>query len=152
VGRHRRRDLREELRANLNDAADRVGTAQALTALGSLRRMSVEATAGAATGPRWSTGISVATGAFLVVAFAELFALISWISGAEASGVARVQGSLPLFPGSQVTWDSTGDGFSVDFALGWLVFAAIAIAFILGSRPWLALSRRRHVDQAVHES
>lgn len=141
VSRRRRRDLREELRANLDAAAEQVGTAQALAALGSLRRMSAEAVP-TATGPRWNTGGLAAAGTFLVVAITELFAIIAWTSAAEASGADRVEGSLPFFPGSVATWDGSGGGFSIAFEPGWLVIAAVAIAFVLGSRPWLAATRR----------
>ncbi|HST85575.1 MAG TPA: hypothetical protein VLL08_27805 [Kineosporiaceae bacterium] len=139
----RRRDLRTELRANLNDAAEQVGTGQALAALGSLRQMAAEATGGAVTGPRWSTGASAAAGALVVVILAELWAIATWVSAAEASGATRVQGSLPLFPGSLVTWERVNGGLSIDLDTGWLVIAAAAIAFVLGSRPWLAVSRHR---------
>jgi hypothetical protein len=143
VGRRRRRDLREELRANLNDAAEQVGTTQALAALGSLRQMSAEATAGSPPAPNWSTGATAAGGTFLAVLLAELFAIISWSGAADASGAARVQGPLPLFPGSQATWERIDQGFSIGLEPGWLLIAAAAIAFVIGSRPWLAAARRR---------
>jgi len=144
VGRWRRRDLREELRANLDDAAERVGTAQAVAALGPLRRMAAEAASGTETGPRWSTGAVAASGVLIVGFLAELIAIIGWTGAAEASGVGRVQGGLPLFPGSLATWEQSGQGFSIALEPGWLVIAAVAIAFVLGSRPWLIASRREH--------
>jgi hypothetical protein len=143
LGRRRRRDLCEELRANLDDAAERVGAARAVAALGSLRRMSAEAAAGTATGPRWSAGATAAGCALAVVAAAELLAIIAWTAAADASGAARVQGPLPLFPGSLATWERTGSGLSIALEPGWLVFAAVAVAFVLGSRPWLAGSAQR---------
>ena len=142
VNRRRRRDLREELRANLDAAAEQVGTTSALAALGSLREMSAEAVAPDA-GPRWSTGAMAAAGAFTVVTVVELIAVIAWNGAAEASGVAQVQGQLPLFPGSLASWERVDGGLSIGLEPGWLVFAAIAIAFVLGSRPWLAVSRHR---------
>jgi hypothetical protein len=144
VGRRRRRDLREELRANLDAAAERVGAAQAVAALGSLRQLSADATSGSRPGPRWSTGASVAAGVLLAGFLIELVAIIAWAGAAEASGAGRVEGALPLFPGSQAIWDGTGGGISITFEPGWLVIAAVAAGFVLGSRPWLAVTRRRN--------
>ena len=148
VGRRRCRDLREELRANLDDAAERIGTAQAVKALGSLRQMSAAtATAnGPARSPRWSTGANSAAGVLLVGALAELIAIASWTSAAEASGAGRVEGSLPLFPGSLASWERLDGGFSIGLEPGWLVIAAVAVAFVLGSRPWLA-DPRHHLSK-----
>lgn len=145
VGRARRRDLREELRANLEDATTEVGARRAIGALGSLRRMA--AGAGSVTGPRWSTGVSAAGSAAVAVLLLELFALISWLEAADASGVTTVASGLPLFPGSRASWDGSGGGYAVNIEPGWLVFAAALLAFVLGARPWLLLARVRPAVQ-----
>jgi hypothetical protein len=141
VNRHRRRDLIEELRANLHDATAQAGSRQAVKALGSLRRMATETAETAPSRPRWSTAFAAAGTTFVTLFVLELLAAVAWMSGAEASGVERVQGSLPFFPGSQATWDSTGPGFTMGLHLGWLTFAAAAIAFVVAARPWARLRR-----------
>jgi hypothetical protein len=143
VGRRRRRDLREELRANLSDAAQRVGATEAVAALGSLRAMAGEATPRAGSGPRWSRGVTTAAFTFGAVSLAEMFAVVAWTSGAEASGATRAQGSLPFFPGSLATWERIDGGLSVGLEPGWLLLAAVALGFVLGSRAWLVRPQRQ---------
>jgi len=140
VDRRRRRDLREELRANLHDAAAEVGASAAVAGLGSLRSMSAEAAEPLATRPRWSVGFAVAAAVFLAVTVIELIATAAWMSAADASGVDRLQGALPLFPGSQASWERTGDGLAVGLEPGWLVVVAMVVGFVAAGRPWL---RRR---------
>jgi hypothetical protein len=151
VNRRRRRDLIEELRANLHDATAQVGSRQAVKALGSLRRMSGETVETARTRPRWSTGFVAAAAIFIALFLIELMAAFAWMSGAEASGVARVQGALPFFPGSQATWNGNASGFSMDLELGWLTFATAALTFIVVGRPWVGLRRRSRVNPAAAE-
>jgi hypothetical protein len=141
VPRRRRRDLREELRGNLTAAAGLVGAREAVQSLGPLREMAAGAVDPPGPGPRWSNGWIGASVAFATCAVLELIAMLAWISAADSSGAAHVQGSLPLFPASHLEFSNQG-GWSIEFQPGWLVFAVTVLAFVIGSRPWLALSRR----------
>jgi uncharacterized membrane protein YhaH (DUF805 family) len=142
VRRRRRRDLREELRANLADATPRVGAKQAVEALGSLRQMSADAVGNPGPGPRWANGSIGAGVVFTVCAVVELISLISWLSAARASGVSQVHGALPLFPASKATFDLSDGGLSAGLEPGWLIVVATVLAFVVASRPWLALRPR----------
>jgi len=149
VNRRRRRGLREELRTNLDDAAERIGAAEAVTALGPLRQMAAATATGPPAGPRWSSGANAAAVVLLIGFLAELLAIISWAGAADASGAGRVQGSLPLFPGSLAVWEHTDAGLSISLDPGWLVITAVALAFLIGSRPWLIGSRHRRADSTT---
>ena len=142
VGR-RRRELREELRANLVDATSQVGSREAVRRLGPLRTLAAEAAGAArpAGGPAWGYGALVGVYAFTAVLVLELLAAMWWTDAAHDSGAPTVRGSLTLFPGSAVAYSRLGDGMSLEFRPGWLVLAAAAVAFAVGSRPWL-LARR----------
>jgi hypothetical protein len=147
VQRRRRRDLIEELRANLHDATAQVGSRHAVKALGSLRRMSAETAETARTQPRWSTGFAAGSAMFVGLFLLELMTTFAWISGAEASGADSAQGGLPFFPGSRASWNAVDSGFSMELELGWLTFAAAVLAFVVAARPWLRLSRRSQVGR-----
>lgn len=143
VGRRRRRDLRNELRANLADAAARVGAREAVQALGPVRRLAADVAGGTPqAGPRWSAGLVAAGWAFAGVLVTELLALLWWVSGADASGAPRVEGSLPLFPGSLAEYSREDHALSLGLQPGWLVIAAVAVSFVVAARPWLLLTRR----------
>jgi len=140
----RRRDLRRELRANLFDATDEQGARQAVEALGSLRSMASEAGGADGTHPRWSAGAVAAVMAFGLVSALGLLAGVWWADGARAVGPNQaVSGSLSLFPGSMVGYESLADeGFSFEVSLGPAPFVVAALAFVLMSRPWRLLTKR----------
>jgi hypothetical protein len=145
VGRRRRRELREELRANLVDAAAQVGSREAVRRLGPLRTLAAEAVGGTRPvgRPAWTRGLLFAAYAFGAVLVLELLAVVWWIGGADASGAPTVRGSLALFPGSVVEYSQSADGFALEIQPGWLILATTALAFVAASRPWL-MSRRDH--------
>jgi hypothetical protein len=144
VGRRRRRDLRGELRANLTDAASQVGAREAVRALGSVRRLATDVAESMRpqAGPRWSAGVVAAGWAFAVVLAGELLATLWWASGAEASGAPRVEGSLPLFPGSWAEFARDDRAMSLGLQPGWIVVAAVAVSYLVAARPWLLVTRR----------
>jgi hypothetical protein len=142
VNRRRRRDLIEELRGNLHDATAQIGSGPAVAALGPVRLMSAEAAGPARGRPHWSAGIVAATTLFLVVTVLELVATAAWVSAADTAGVDRLQGALPLFPGSRASWERLDGGLSVALEPGWLVVAAVVVGFVVAARPWLGLTRR----------
>ena len=143
VGRRRRRELREELRANLADASARVGSREAVRRLGPLRVLAAETAGGTRPGglPAWSRGVLSAACAFAAVLLLELLATMWWVGAAHDSGAPVVRGSLMLFPGSALEYGRLADGVAVEFHPGWLVLAAAAAAFTVASRPWLLIRR-----------
>jgi hypothetical protein len=146
VGGRRRRQLRNELRANLVDASAQVGSRDAVRRLGPLKQLAAEAADAArathpAPRPAWGHGAVVAAQAFAAVLLLELLAVMWWTGGAHASGAPTVRGSLMLFPGSAVEYSRLTGGASLEFQPGWLVLAAAAVTFAVASRPWL-LARR----------
>jgi hypothetical protein len=138
VGRRRRRELREELRANLTDASVQVGSREAVRRLGPLRALAAETAGGTrpAGRPAWLRGLLVAGYAFGAVLVLELLAVMWWTGAAHDSGAPTVRGSLTLFPGSALEYGRAPGGMSLEFHPGWLTLAAAAVAFLLASRPW----------------
>ena len=143
VGRRRRRELCEELRANLTDASAQVGGREAVRRLGPLRALAAETAGGTRRSgrPAWSRGVLSAACAFAAVLLVELLAAMWWVGAAHDSGAATVRGSLTLFPGSVLEYGRLTDGVSLEFHPGWLVLAAAAVAFTVASRPWLLITR-----------
>jgi hypothetical protein len=150
VPRRRRRELRRELRQNLDDAAQRVGSRTAVRQLGSLRALAAEgAEAVHRPGtPRWSRAGVAAALAFGVVAVLEMLAVLWWVSAADSSGAATVSGALPLFPGSAVEYSETATSTALEVQPGWLVLAAAGATFAVVSRPWLLLTGRVRTPRA----
>jgi hypothetical protein len=145
VSGRRRRELRQELHANLVDSATRVGTREAVRRLGPLRQLAAESADAARSmaRPRWSQASMAAASVFCAVLVLEMLAAMWWLDGAYESGAPTVRGSLLLFPASAIELSNARDGFSVEFRPGWLILAAAAATFVLASRPWLLLRRGR---------
>lgn len=138
----RRRGLRRELRANLGDAAERVGAREAVRALGSPRRMAAEVSPADPHRPHWKIGLWAGSAALILVLLAELFAALAWADGAAAAETGKpVSGSMTLFPGSELTYDSAGGGVSLSLGFGWLCLAVGLLAFVIAARPWRIFSR-----------
>jgi len=73
-----------------------------------------------------------------------VYAAFAWFDGARAAQGGRpVTGSVTLFPGSSLVHAPQSEGFAMSFTLGWLPLAVGALAFVLASRPWRLLARRR---------
>jgi hypothetical protein len=138
-----RRELRRELRANLEDAAAQVGAREAVRRLGPIRALAAEAAAAtrAESRPSWNRGALVAGKTVAAVLVLELLAVVWWTGAAHASGNETVRGGLALFPGSMVEYSRIPGGESLSVRPGWLFLAAAAAAFTLASRPWLLRHR-----------
>jgi len=151
VGRRRRRELREELRANLADASAQVGSREAVRRLGPLRTLAAESAGGGRPvgRPAWTHGALVAGYAFCGVLIVELLAVMWWTGAAHDSGAPTVRGSLTLFPGSAVEYSRAPGGMSLEFQPGWLVLAAAVVAFAVASRPWLLARRTAPRERAT---
>lgn len=136
----RRRDLRRELRANLRDATERVGSRNAVRGLGSTREMAAAANAPDPTRPRWTLGFMVGFSLLGLALIAEGLAGLSWLDGVMAAAPeSRVTGAMTFFPGSSLTYSPSASGFSVSIGFGWLCLLVGFIAFVLAAQPWRLL-------------
>jgi hypothetical protein len=143
VSGRRRRELRQELRANLTEAAQDVGAQRAVASLGSTRRMAAEAVPDQPDRPRWRLGIQAAVTALVVTVVCEFFAGLAWADGVMATDPdSKVEGAIPLFPGSSVAYEPVGTGFSVTLQVGWLCLVVALIVLVIAARAWRALSPR----------
>jgi hypothetical protein len=142
--RRRRRELRDELRANLRDAAARGGSKAAVMALGGTRRMAAEAVPEDADRPRWTAGLQAAGATFALGMLGALLSGLAWADGVRsAAPTAPVQGSMTLLPGSSMEYAPLPDGFSVSAGVGWLPLALAVLALVVVARPWRTLVRHR---------
>lgn len=147
-GREYRR-IRRELRAEVAAAADDVGTATALTDLGHPRLLA-EGYRGTLDGrrPRYvagavAAGVTISAIAYLAVAYS-----LGFLDALAATG----GGSATIRPlGAETTFTSTADMIGVESTFTWqwlaLYLAAGTIAFVLGSRLWRVIPRRRVADR-----
>lgn len=144
VSRRRRRAQRTELRANLHDAAYDVGTAAAIAGLGSPRSLAREAGDGTTTGsrgPRWLAGARWAVAAFAVLMVLWTLSLLAFVDGVQAAGASgTVTGSV--FPWGGTVTAEVGSGLAVSASVPASVWVLTLGALVVGSRPWLLLSRR----------
>lgn len=141
----RRRALRRELRANLQDAASDSSAAEAVLALGSRRRMAAEAVPTDATRPHWYAGASWGLIALGLVLFVEGLCGLAWMDGVRAADETQAaSGSITLFPASSLEYAPLADGgFSMSFAFGWLCLAVGLLGFVAVARPWRLVTGRR---------
>lgn len=151
----RRRDLRSELRGNLVEASERVGSRNAVRAVGPIRTLARAATeasqhevVGSGGGaPGWWSAATAAVGVFAAASILELLAALWWFSGAAAANQPTVSGSLPLFVGSQLELSHPDDGLSFILQPGWTVPVIAILAYIFLAKPWTVL--RRGAGQAT---
>ncbi|MEO5982044.1 MAG: hypothetical protein ABIQ13_06995 [Pedococcus sp.] len=87
VPRMDRRALRQELTANLTEAAAHEGSRAAVLALGSPRTLAYAAAEAHEGRPRWSYGASVAALVLGALVYAWMFSLFGFADGVIASGV-----------------------------------------------------------------
>ena len=150
----RRRQLRSELRANLHDAAERTDARTAISGLGSIRAMAVDAVPFDSTRPRWYAGVQMGLVALVVVWALQVLAMIAWVDGVKAAvqdAERTVTGSLPFFPGSFMKFEQqvAPNGFSVTLEPGWGAFVVAALVLVVVARPWrLRAARDRHLTPA----
>jgi hypothetical protein len=145
----RRRNLRAELRANLWDAARRVGAVRALAAVGPVRALARNAVPSPA-GPNWLRGLVAGLAAAEVVIVLQVIASTIWLDAAEASGASRVEGGLGVFPGMRMVWTAApaGGGAGVSLETGPSAPVIAVAVFLLVSRPW-RLGRRGRIEGAA---
>lgn len=150
ASRRRRRELRTELRSNLRDATEHVGSRAAVSGLGSTRQMAADAVREDPTRPRWTAGLQAGGAALALTVLVALLAGLAWADGAmSAAPDAPVRGSVALLPGSSMEYSPAVDGFSVSTGVGWLPLAVGLLAFVAVARPWRALPSARR-DTPLH--
>ena len=138
VPRTRRREIRNELRANLAAAAEEVGTAEAIRRLGSVRDLAAEYL-------EFETGrLRVRAGVYAAVATLALLELL---------GLAMLHGFREGFAtaGGSGRWSYAwwpfafeGDDRTWSASVSWLALIGLPLlAFLLWARAWRLLSRGR---------
>ena len=146
----RRRQLRRELRVNLREAASSHGAVAAVRALGSARTMAADAAPQDTATPRWSAGLQAGAAALLTVLMVEVLASLAWLDGAMAAGEGgRITGSMTLFPGSSLTYERSGSGFSLSMAPGWLCLVVGMLVLLAVARPWRHVTGRSQPRQGL---
>jgi hypothetical protein len=146
VPRRRRRELRDDLRANLWESARVSGAREAVARLGGIRALAREAALADPARyerPRWELGLSTGIVAGGGVLLAQLFLALAWLDAAHASGAARVSSSTVLLPGADIAYTQEAGGFAAEASLGYLSLIAFGLAFLAASRPWRVLRGRR---------
>lgn len=151
-----RRAMRQELRANLTEAAAAEGTTAALDGLGSIRALARAQAGDRSQSPRWSRAIWIASTVFAALVVWSSFLGTAWWDGAQAAAQAgqEITGSPTLAPWVELTLtqgsDGSAAGFSATIGLGWLLLVGLAI-FIIVARPWRLL-RRSSTRQVSHSA
>ncbi len=141
IGGRRRRDLREELRANLWAATLRVGSRDAVRALGSTRRLAAGSTA-ERSGPRWGFAVAAGLTAIEVVVLVQLLVATVWADAAEAAKVSRLEGGVTLIPGMHLEFEHSAQRMAFGFSPGPVSLVVGALVFLVVARPWRLLARR----------
>ena len=144
VPRRSRRELRNELLANVHDAASDLEVPTAIANIGSVRRLARQTALDGELRSPWSAAIvaSLSTLAGLIVAF--LLLSLYYIEGVLDSGPDAVVSSW-LFPffGSQVEVEpETAAGFGFGVSPGPLPFIAAVLVFVAVAKPWRAIGRQ----------
>lgn len=140
VSRRRRREIRNELRANLAAAAEQVGPAEAVRRLGSLRALANEYLETERRVVNLRAGTFAALLVFGTVGLFWLVMTQSFRAGFQASVTARPSGSLgPV----SYSGDPSLGAYNYTLTMPWYIWlGATAIAFMLGARAWQLLRRR----------
>jgi len=136
VHRHRRRELRAELRSNLWEAGQRVGVREAVKALGPLRLLASDAVP-ERRDPRWGLGVAAGLIALEVVVMFQVFVATVVVDTATATGATRADVAVTLVPGMRAVYERVGDGgLSVGMTPGPLPLVVAVAAFLVVARPW----------------
>jgi len=138
--RRRRREVLNELRVNLADAAADVGMAQAIDDLGRPRVLARELVeAEPRRRPSWSLGVLGAGGLLLVAMLAGMGYLAGMTDALLGTGGGTAEGS---FLGVRVLTTATESELSWELAgWSWPIFVASVLALLVCARAW-RLARR----------
>jgi hypothetical protein len=148
----RRKELRTELRANLDEAAELEGTTSALLAIGSPRAMAYAVAETYRGRPRWAFGGYLALATWVLLQLVWAFSVVGFVEGVRASGVTGrpVTGSVPpLVSEAAAEFGPGGDLVSVAGVLPLSVLLVALIVFVLAAGPWRPLRHRRRSHPAA---
>ena len=151
VPRKVRKGLRQELTANLNEAAAHDGARAAVTAIGSPRTLADAAGEAHDGRPRWTYGTTVASIAFAVLSYAWMFSLFGFADGVRASGVTGRELAGTSFPwGTELTAmvEPGQTGFAVGGTFPWVIPVLALLTFVLAAQPWRPYTHRRRTSTA----
>lgn len=144
-----RRELRRELRANLDESTAERGWEAARDGLGSVRVLA-RASADSVRDPHrpsWTTGAVLAALVFAFVVLLHFWSMLAFVDGATSVGLPdgrEVTGAVTLLPGSRFTVEEGVGGSSLRFGMfisPWLVIGLPLLGWLLGSRIWRLLRR-----------
>lgn len=136
VPRRRRKEILEELRANVVESAVVSGPDEALRQLGSVRSLTREYLSAERHSLDWAGGIAAGLTALIAVWIIALFGSAAFIEGWKAAGgVESVTRSLGLF-----TVRASENSFSTEVH-GFFSVLLPFIAFVTALRPWRLLHR-----------
>ncbi|MDE9366414.1 hypothetical protein PZ938_12450 [Luteipulveratus sp. YIM 133132] len=145
--RGQRRELTRALRANLDDAAAREGTAAALRGLGPARRLASDEAAALRDRrrPAWAVGSAAAGMTAIALLLVGLLSTVAFIDGVNArSGGGSASGGLTLLPFSEVSVDRANGGLAVGLSGQPLPYLALLlVVFLVASRSWRVLRAAR---------
>ncbi|GAA1390584.1 hypothetical protein [Luteococcus peritonei] len=117
-----RRELRNELRANLDGSAAERGWETAREGLGSIRALARESAASVRDErrPSWTTGAVLAALLFGFVVLVHAWSMFAFVDGAMATGIPvghEVTAGVTLLPGSRFTAGNQVNGFGLGFGM-----------------------------------
>lgn len=145
--RKHRKSLRQELRANLKDAAADVGVTQALFNIGSAKQLAYAMTPEATKRPRWSMGLMWATIAFSATVFGLMYTAATFTAGVDAAGVVGETAHGFVFPWFGVDFMSRIEPDRGGLSVGagnaqWYLLGAPLLTFVLTARPWRMFTQK----------
>jgi hypothetical protein len=151
--RRRRREIREELRANMLASAEEVGAREAVRRLGPLQRLAVgylDAEFGdVSPRPNWVRGVTWALAVEIVLLAAIFAGMNGYTSALDAARASGTYDWSPLGPlGPQYTETrSLGqfDGFAIEFDFVSLLasIGVLLLVFVVAGRTWRAVPALR---------
>ncbi|GAB2695941.1 hypothetical protein [Thalassiella azotivora] len=141
----RRRDLRRELRSNLQEAGHDVGVRAAVRRLGGVRELAADSVVSDRNRPAWTVGLLWAAGSLVLLLWLTLLQAAAFADGVAASGVGRpVSGELTLLPGVGVEAHVPDDGgLSIAVTGSWSLLVVPLLVLVVAARPWRLAGRRR---------
>ncbi|WP_380167260.1 hypothetical protein [Jannaschia sp. R86511] len=130
------RAMRQELAANLRDAAGSAGgVAAAVHRLGGLRELAREAAFDDGR-PGWERGAMAAVVAFTLVLLVQLLLSFVYVDGLLSAG-----GGQGVLLGNEVSAREDADSLTVATGLGGWALLVVPVVFVLVARPWRLLRR-----------
>ncbi|GAA2731988.1 hypothetical protein GCM10009867_06900 [Pedococcus aerophilus] len=151
VPRRARKELRQELTANLTDATAHAGSRAAVLAIGSPRALAEAAGEAHEGRPRWSYAAGVAGLVLAALSYAWMFTLFGFSDGVIASGVTGREVSQTSFPwGTELTAtvEPGNTAFSVGGTFPWVIVVVTLLVFLLAAQPWRPFTRGRRRSAA----